>query len=186
MKKGETSKTLLLTIEIFFPIVLSLGTSFLLIKLGFHYSVKNFDKVLDGSITFSSIVIGFLAALLGVLVSIRDAHIVKKIFSVREKKLFRHYFYEAILLGFLVVIISAALHIFRETRSTLSFCLFSFWNFITFFFLFSSVRIIHVLMLILFKSNEKGANQRPEGNSNKLSVEEREKAREALKKPKNL
>lgn len=182
-QKRRQSKKILFIIELSFPIVLSLVISYLLINAGFNYNLKNFDKVLDGSITFSSIVIGFLAALLGVLVSIRDADIVRKIFSVREKQLFRYYFYETISIGFLVVIISAALHIFREFNSIITFFLFSIWSFVSFFFIFSAIRIIHVLMLVLFKSNEKDNSTRPEGYM--LSETERKNAREKLKKRNN-
>lgn len=62
-----------------YPPVISLIFVYLGFTLGFDYKVKNFDKILDSSIVFGSIVIGFLAALLGILVTIRDTDIVREI-----------------------------------------------------------------------------------------------------------
>ncbi|MDO8223950.1 hypothetical protein [Bacillus cabrialesii] len=65
-----------------YPLIIS-GAVF----IDFTYAVKNFDKVLDGAITFSSIVLGFLGALLGILISIKDSAIVSAIFESKEKNI---------------------------------------------------------------------------------------------------
>lgn len=121
--------------------------------IGFNHQVKNFDKVLDGSITFSSIVVGFLAALLGILISIRDTEIVKEIFRQNEIGTLKYYFNEALILGFLTVILSGVLHVIRENILLSVTIVFNVWSVVLFWFIASTYRIVHLLMNIFFKSH---------------------------------
>lgn len=144
--------------------------------IGFNHKVSNFDKVLDGSITFSSIVVGFLAALLGILMSIRDTEIVKELFRQKEMGTLKFYFNEALLLGFATVILSGVLHVIRQKEGLVVGTTFYAWCVVLFWFIGSTYRIVNILMNIFFKSHyRQGRPQASEG-----TAEEREATREGL------
>lgn len=161
-----------------YPILISIGLTFIGYQIGFTHKVANFDKVLDGSVIFSSIVVGFLAALLGILVSIRNTEIVKAIFDSQSKWTLKYYFYEAILLGFIVVFVSSAMHVMRGEETIISNVTFYAWNIVVFWFAPSTFRIVNVLMSIFFRTN--ASNSRPE--SNKVSPEEESEIKKRLSK----
>lgn len=158
-----------------YPLGISVFLVFLLKLIGFDNSAHNFDKVLDAAVTFSSIVVGFLAALLGILVSIRNADIVKAIFEEKEHVTLKHYFNETFILGFLVIIFSSILYVLINEETNLVKVVFFGWNTFTFWFVISTYRIVSILMTVFFKSND--TNKRPESNT----VEDNEK-REELKR----
>lgn len=157
-----------------YPWLFSLIIVYFGYKINFHHSVSNFDKVLDGTIVFSSIVVGFLSALLGILISIRNSEIVREIFEEKEKGTLKYYFYEAITLGFLVVGTSIVMHVLRGTNITVADIVFYIWNVLIVAFVPSTYRIVSILMSIFFKAGD--TNKRPDGNdSSDLEKEERRK-----------
>jgi H+/Cl- antiporter ClcA len=147
-----------------YPILIAGVATYILYKLDFTFKVKNFDKVLDGAITFSSIVVGFLGALLGILVSIKDSNIVKAIFVTNEKYTIKYYFNETFIVGLLVVISSCVMHVLREYNTVWTDIFFYSWIILFSWFLPSTYRIINVLMTVFFKSNNTSAETRPDSN----------------------
>lgn len=173
-------KRVLMLLEITTPLLLSICMSVLLIRFGFDPGVKRFEKVLDGSITFSSILVGFLSALMGIMMSIRSSDVVKGMFEVRNKKLLVYYLSETIFLGFAVVISSGLMYTFIESCGY--HLPFYSWIVVTFWFLPSSIRVVLMMLLILFKSDV--TLSRPQGNN--MDPEERERARRENSKEKIL
>ncbi|WP_010502848.1 hypothetical protein [Paenibacillus elgii] len=145
-----------------YPLLLALIILAVAYKFGFNSKVKYFDKVLDGSITFSSIVVGFLGALLGILISIRDSSIVKAIFETNEKKTLKLYFQETFIIGFAVVIFSCTMHVMRDESSVVTDWLFTAWILVAAWFIPSTYRIVSILMSVFFSSNI--SIDRPQGN----------------------
>ncbi|SMG58274.1 hypothetical protein [Paenibacillus aquistagni] len=162
---------LLVFLEVSFPFLIAVLFTSIATSYGFNSKIDNFEKIIDGTITFSSILVGFIAALMGILVSIKDSDIVKHIFQVRGKRLFAYYLSETVILGFITVIASGVMYPFIDKPDII--LPFILWQFTIFWFLPSSMRIVLVMMLILFKSNIK--EDVPENNN--LSREEREEAR---------
>ncbi|WP_322396071.1 hypothetical protein, partial [Clostridium perfringens] len=117
---------------IFIPLIFSICVFVSLNELDFDHNVSRFEKIVDGSITFTSIVVGFLSALLGVIISIRDAEITKRIFDVREKSLIVYYFLATILLGFLVIVCSGTLYVFIGQTTQASFFIMHLWSVLLF------------------------------------------------------
>jgi hypothetical protein len=165
----------------FYPLLFALLMLWLSIEFNFSYKVKNFDKVLDGSITFSSIVVGFLGALLGILVSIKDSNIVKAIFETKEKYTLRLYFNETFIIGFAVVILSCTMHVIREYPSLWTNRIFYFWIIAVTWFLPSTYRIVSILMAVFFKTNNARADERPKGNKI-MDEQQREEMKRKLSK----
>lgn len=158
--------------------IFGLVVTFAAYLIGFNHKVSNFDKVLDGSITFSSIVVGFLAALLGILMSIRDTEIVKELFRQKEIGTLKFYFNEALLLGFTTVILSGVLHVIRQKEGLVVVTTFYVWCVILFWFIGSTYRIVNILMNIFFRSHYR--QSRPQASQG--TVEERETIREGLRR----
>ncbi|EHB65251.1 hypothetical protein [Paenibacillus lactis] len=160
-------------VELLLPVALSAIVTPILINFGFNPGLNRFEKLVDGSITCSAIIVGFLAAMLGILVSIKETKVVKAIFSNRTKSQLAVFFSESIFLGFLVIGSAGSLYLVMDSADTRSTYVFIAWTALLLWFLFSAIRIIIVMLLILFHDTEK--NERPEGNA--LSDEEREQAR---------
>ncbi|MDF2544912.1 MAG: hypothetical protein K0S47_4630 [Herbinix sp.] len=164
-----------------YPYFISLIVTALLFRVGFNYSFKGFDKILDAAITFSSIIVGFLGALLGILVSIKESKIVKAIFKTKEKFTLKYYFEEAFAIGIAVVILTCAMYVLINTNNKWSITIFYYlWLFTTILFIPSSYRIVSLLMAVFFNSNNEYSGGRPEGND--LNKDELEAAKEKLKK----
>lgn len=128
---------------------------------------------MDASITFTSIAIGFIAALLGILITIKDSEIVKRIFEEDEHKSLKSWFYEAFIIGVLLLISTCINYVFLNDVNIWSTLFFYMWLSAIVWFAYSLFRIINVLMDVFFKSND--TEMRPE--SNRYSDEERQEAK---------
>jgi hypothetical protein len=164
--------------------------SLVVVICAFHfdwtYQIENFDKVLDSVITFSSIILGFLGALLGILITIRDSSIMIKIFKENHKSTIKHYFSESIFIGFLVVITSTILQLFLSETDSWILYLFYGWLFITTLFICSSYRVIRTLMDIMFKSDIKNEKNEKEIDDESQTQKEERKNRLAKRKSKKI
>lgn len=134
---------------------------------------EDFDKVLNGVITFSSILVGFMGALLAILASIRNTEIVEYIYSHVEKSLFLKYFKFTIIPGLLVVVLSCVMFVIKNNFLGVL------WTFTTIYFAFASYRIIDILLRIIFK-DPNCTEYKPSGNE--LTEAEANAIRERLKK----
>lgn len=162
----------------FYPLIVAIIILWLSIKLNFTYDLKNFDKVLDGAITFSSIIVGFLGALLGILVSIKDSKIVQAIFETNERYTLKYFFNENFIIGLLVVIVSCIMQVLREYQTIWSSIFFYSWIVLFSWFLPSTYRIVNILMSVFFKTNSASVDSRPEGN--RVDDQRREEIRQNL------
>ncbi|OEH86212.1 hypothetical protein BHU72_11795 [Desulfuribacillus stibiiarsenatis] len=160
-----------------FPLLIASVLSYITYTLGFDNQVKNVDKLFDNAIMFSSIILGFLGALLGILATIRNSSVVKEIFNSNKENIIKRYFYEAFISGFMIVLLSSILHIVLEMDRLVTKFLFISWYFSVFYFAISAYRIINILMGILFVSNKN--KSRPDSNRIGDSAE-REELRKKL------
>ncbi|MCY9508549.1 hypothetical protein M5W68_20575 [Paenibacillus larvae] len=176
--KGGIGKVL----SLIYPSMIALVCTTIAIKYKVTYKLPNFDKVLDGSITFSSIVVGFLGALLGILISIKDSEIVDKIFRSNERTTLKIFFYEPFLLGVFVVVTSAFMHVLRAYDTLFSGLIFYIWLFLTIWFFPSTFRVVNTFMSVFFVSNK--SSVRPKSNV-ETDPFRRQELKERLKKSKN-
>jgi hypothetical protein len=117
---------------------------------------NNFNKLLDGTVVFSSVIIGFLGVVLAILLSIRNDEIVKYIFNRKERTLLLEYFNHALISGFATIVITISLY-FQNSIYRLQIghfyignVPFYLWVFIIVFFIVSAARIIMIIMDIVF------------------------------------
>ena len=91
-------------IEMLYPYVLSV-VIFVLFKFVKNslYQSKNINDALDAVITVSSLIIGFLGAVLPVIMSMKnDSKLVKYVFERDKDKLFLKYIKQTLIVGVLV------------------------------------------------------------------------------------
>lgn len=117
------------------------------ITFGIYDHIKNLEQLLSSSITFASILLGFLSTLLGILITIRNSPIMKELYRLGFRRSIKYLFYEAIIAGFTVVILSMILQAY-----SIKF-IFYMWLFTVIVFIVSAFRLISTLMRIMFKSD---------------------------------
>lgn len=181
MKNNSVIEKIGKLIHILYPLLIGLIILISVVYFDIDYSINKYEKVLDSTITFSSIVIGFLAALLGILVSIKDSDIVKTIFDSVEKGTLKYFFYETFFLGFSVVISSGSMYVLTGYQFQVTLYFFYVWVFLTFTFFLSTFRIVTLLLSILFRTNNAKAGERPETNK-VVNKEKRDQIKKSLTK----
>ena len=107
-------------IEMLYPYVLSV-VIFVLFKFVKNslYQSKNLNDALDAVITVSSLIIGFLGAVLPVIMSMKnDSKLVKYVFERDKDKLFLKYIKQTLIVGVLVIIVSVTVYFRDQYKDT--------------------------------------------------------------------
>ena len=107
-------------IEMVYPYVLSV-IIFVLFKFAKNslYQSKNINDALDAVITVSSLIIGFLGAVLPVIMSMKnDSKLVKYVFERDKDKLFLKYIKQTLIVGVLVIIVSVTVYFRDQYKDT--------------------------------------------------------------------
>ncbi|WP_066307798.1 hypothetical protein [Bacillus sp. FJAT-29814] len=162
------------------------GAIVMIIAYCFHLdpTIKGFDNVLDGLISFSSIVLGFVAALLAIILSISKSPVMNHLYNytasggtIDGKTLLFGYFRSALFSGFFTVIISIYMFIIsnKERINIFDEILTYFWIGITTIFMLTSYRIVSIIMFTLFKheSNQSTHEQATQPESDYSQLQER-------------
>nr|WP_314833036.1 hypothetical protein [uncultured Oribacterium sp.] len=100
-------------IELFYPYILPIGITvpISLIHTNFLES-ENLNSALEAIITVSSLIIGFLGAILPVIMSMKnDSKIVKYVFEKDKEQLFLKYIKQTLLMGILVIMVALSIFI---------------------------------------------------------------------------
>ncbi|MGG4111254.1 hypothetical protein ABEV76_11375 [Bacillus subtilis] len=144
-----------------------------LLSIGLAYffklnpTIEGFDNVLDGLISFSSIVLGFIAALLAIILSISRSPVMTHLYNYTAsgsnddgKTLLFGYFRSSLFSGFATVIVSIYMFIVSNKQEIDYFDKMTtyLWIGITVFFVCTSYRIVSILMFTLFKHESQQAN----------------------------
>lgn len=173
MKNRNISDNLFWFTEKYLPYILGvLGALFMgWCSLGGKINNNNsLEKILDSTITFSSITVGFVGALLGILFSIRNTEIIDLLFESREKDTLKKYFRQNIVSGIILVVVSMTLYVKDGIDNIIainieklkpSSIFFIMWGFLLFYMLASTYRITSIMMHIIF-SDGKVENKEPE------------------------
>lgn len=83
------------------------------------YQSKNINDALDAVITVSSLIIGFLGAVLPVIMSMKnDSKLVKYVFERDKDKLFLKYIKQTLIVGVLVIIVSVTVYFRDQYKDT--------------------------------------------------------------------
>lgn len=167
--------------ERIYPLTLSVVIGSVILLCGLKPNIQGFEKILDGIITFSSIVVGFLGALLAIILSLSETKVVKYVYtytSYRTKKIvFLVYCKQAIYFGFACVLLSISMYLLKDKKVLTTFQELAFyaWVYMSLMFIGSSIRIINLLMLILSKASKEQMKLKKLDNQEKDILTEQEK-----------
>lgn len=140
-------------------------------------TLPGMPAILDSIINFTSIIIGVLIALFGVIVTITDSDVMKKLKgSYGDKQIFK-YSLETLISNFIVLVLSIVLQSLVEFSKQVqgTQLIINLWSFAVVFATCSSIRTIYYLLLISFNQNDE--TKRPKGRKT-LTDDEKRKLRE--------
>ncbi len=102
-------------IEMVYPYVVSFVVLFLFIKFDKNlYQSANINSALEAVITVSSLIIGFLGAILPIIMSMKnDSKLVKYVFERDKDRLFLKYIKQTLIVGILVIVLAVTVY-FRD------------------------------------------------------------------------
>lgn len=136
---------------------------------------KNMNSALDGVNTFAALIIGFLGAMLPVVLGMKnESKIVKYVFEKDEKELFLKYIKSTIKIGLVLVCVTIGLY-FRKSFSdaTISkiICL---WLFLLGSFVLCTYRCLSNMLNLIFSRDSDLENATISGNSTVKTKQEME------------
>jgi len=125
-------------------------------------SITNFKEVLGSVINISSILIGFIATMMSIIIAVADKRVIKRIRDYNGTDLVIAYFAQTLLAGFVVAIYSTSLTPFAESPSSHAKWALSIWGALVTFFIATAIRILHVMLGILRSVIEDVGDEIPE------------------------
>ena len=139
-----------------YPYIISVITFVLLYRYNINFmSNHNFNDAIDGISTISSLIIGFLGAILPVILGMKnESKFVKYVFENDKNKLFLKYIKEDIVFGLLTLFISFVLYFKDETIFTdIKDYFFCFWFALIILFLLLTYRCLSKMLSLIFSSD---------------------------------
>lgn len=143
--------------ERIYPYAISVIATFMLYRFGINYiSSKNINEALDGMLTTSSLIIGFIGAVLPVIMSMKnDSKFVKYVFEEDKKQLFLKYMKENILFGILLIGISVSMYFKDGFEKTWYYNhVFYFWILLCISFLLCTFRCVNNMLNLIFSKDK--------------------------------
>ena len=152
-------------IERCYPYVISAIISAILFHLKIDIRMDvNYTELLNGLVNLESIVIGFIGAIMPVVLSMRnESKFVRYIFEKDKKGLFGKYVKSTIFVGLVGTSVSLMMHVRNSMSVRISSFIYYFWIFTTLLFLFSTYgSMSHMVDLIFSKdiTDEKDLDQK--------------------------
>lgn len=159
-----------------YPYLVAIIIFILLYKFEINFiSNRNFNDAIDGISTISSLIIGFLGAILPVILGMKnESKFVKYVFENDTNKLFLKYIKENIISGLLTLVVSFVLYfrdevIFKDIKSYI----FYFWVALIILFLLQTYRCLSKMLGLIFSPDNELVNNLYEVSEEKKK--EREK-----------
>ena len=153
-----------------YPYILaSVVTRLLIVNKIYLYNSKDFGEVLNGLVTLDSIIIGFLGAIMPVILSMKnESKFVRYVFENDKKNLFMKYLKATIFWGLLDATLSLILH----TRDLIikPENMYFLWIFVTIVFISATYRSMSYMVVLLF-SKDKDDSDAGDGIVHSLSIE---------------
>ena len=141
-------------------IVFFLNNRFLLVTK----ELPGIENIIESIINYTSIIIGVLIALFGIVVALTDKDIMRKLQKNNKDNTIFRYCVETLISNFLLLAISIILQSIVQFRNQIPYTqlILNLWVFIVFFATVSSIRTIYYLLLISFNQNDHSI--RPKSN----------------------
>ncbi len=131
----------------------------------FNLTIDDLEKVFNLVITITTVIIGFVGVLLGIIATIKDKPAIKRFWSISEggaRKTLKNYFMNSLHFGAFLIFYSIFLLIvlkikYLENNNVLR-CLEVIWTFLCGYSIGSSYRVIRFVMIVLFSDTEETNN----------------------------
>lgn len=127
----------------------------------FNLTIDDLEKIFNLVITITTVIIGFVGVLLGIIATIKDKPAIQRLWSISEgeaRKTLKNYFMNSLHFGAVLIFYSIFLLIvlkikYIENNNVLR-CLEVIWTFLCGYSIGSSYRVIRFVMIVLFSDNE--------------------------------
>lgn len=143
--------------ERLYPHIIALAVTTLTIYFSFNpISSSKIDSLIDGIVTLDSIIIGFMGAIIPVILSMKnESKLVKYVFDRDKKGLFKKYISETIGYGLLDVCISLVIYVRDIITNKLILKILAFLFVYTFFtFMLSTYRSMYCMLKLIFLDDD--------------------------------
>ena len=162
-------------VEKYWPLLLAVIVALIAFFAGWNLSsINQIKDILSSVINISSILIGFLGAMMSVLAAVAGHRVLKRIKNNNATELLRSYFSQSVGSGFVVAIGSTIMNLFVECKDDYARWLLIGWMFFVTYFLASAYRIMivmgDILKTIVDDDTNESANMltRVKGNATKV------------------
>ena len=142
-----------------YPYVIALIATIACKHTGFNMMVdeEGYTELLNGLITLDSIIIGFLGAVMPVILSMKnESKFVKYVFEKDEENLFCKYLKITLLLGICNVVSCLVLQVRRAILTEYQLTCYYVWIFLTVVFLAATYRSMSYMIALVFSKDEIG------------------------------
>lgn len=162
--------------ERIYPYVFALVAFFAMIGLSRHFKLNlvandNMNDALDGVITVGSIIIGFVGAIIPVILGMKnDSKVVQYVFNRGGNKLFLTYTKLTLLYGLLLIMVSILLF-FRGDIPAIAPRVFYIWFGLIVLFLASTYRSVSNMINLIFTDDLDFSRKRPKSDNEANLVE---------------
>ena len=111
--------------------------------------IKCMKELLGAAVNISSILVGFLATMMSVLIAIAGSRVMRRIKRNKADDLLKWYFLESITSGFLIAVTSTVFNLWVDNVEQFSRILLAAWTGTFIFFLASTAKILLVMVNVL-------------------------------------
>lgn len=141
--------------ERYTPLVASIAITYFIIKMEIDFmSNEHFKNMLDGSITLLSIIIGFIGAMVPVIISMKtDSTFVQYLFEKDKDELFKKYLKRNLTIGILASILNLSLYVYESFVGFEKYIYYA-WIFTIIYFLLLTLRSLKFMIDIIFKEDD--------------------------------
>lgn len=134
---------------------------------------KDMNSALDGVNTFAALIIGFLGAMLPVVLGMKnESKIVKYVLEKDEKKLFLKYIKSTIKVGLMLVCVTIGLYFRKSFPDEIISKVVCIWLFLLVVFVLCTYRCLSNMLNLIFSRDSDLENTIPVGNSMKKTKQE--------------
>ncbi|AVK60545.1 hypothetical protein C5Z25_01615 [Lactobacillus sp. CBA3605] len=163
----ERSHKLGTLLNLIYPLLFSAFFISIKFLLDLNYTIHGFDKILESTITFSSIIIGFYTAMYGVLITLKDSDIMRAFRKNQLTGILKFQLYDSLTVSFCVLITSVVMQSLIYYPGVLAGSVTNIWTLLVGYFVATSFRAITLLLNIMFNSDDESRKKQQHCESDK-------------------
>ena len=160
--------------ERLYPYIVGGAVSILCFKFDFDIRTNNnFEDLLSGLVTLGSIIIGFLGAILPIVLSMRnESAFVKYVFENDKEKLFSKYLKATMSLGIIEVLMSLLMYVRDSFPKKIGEFVYYWWIFVTISFIVATYRSMTCMVSLMFAEKDQEIDNLEESRLTQTRIQE--------------